>query len=254
MGTTDLVARNRQLRSNLQATGTPGPAAIGWALGSRNLEPLIFSVVLAAGIHAAVLSIPLRGQPPADVRSGPPGVRSLGVRASAATSARVLDTSGRSSTSPSTPDKFETRLPGHTSAPESLRPIRNAPSAAEHSRVSPPESSSVFRMASGLGDNDFFSRQALDIGPYPTLPVLIEYPRSDGEEGTHTSELSLFIDETGRVVRIRMDGRTLPPAMEDAARRAFMGSVFSPGVLDGLPVRSKIRVEVTFESGTAARN
>ncbi len=98
-------------------------------------------------------------------------------------------------------------------------------------------------------DKDFFPRNALDIGPYPAQPVLIEYPSVDAGSGTHVSELALFIDENGRVVRIRVDGPALPAAMEEAARLAFMGATFSPGQVDGLPVRSRIRVEVVFEEG-----
>jgi hypothetical protein len=104
-----------------------------------------------------------------------------------------------------------------------------------------------------LRDEDFFPRQALDIGPHPRLPVLIDYPRLEVPGGTHVSELSLFIDETGKVIRVRIDGKALPSAMEEAARSAFMGALFSPGHIDGLPVRSRIRIEVSFEEGTAAR-
>ncbi len=63
----------------------------------------------------------------------------------------------------------------------------------------------------------------------------------------------MFIDETGKVVRVRVETQAFPPEMQEAARSAFMDAIFTPGLVDGLPVRSKIRVEVTFEAGTASR-
>jgi hypothetical protein len=85
------------------------------------------------------------------------------------------------------------------------------------------------------------------------MPVLIDYPSSPGVAGTHVGLLSLFIDETGKVVRVRVDTQTLPLEMQDAARSAFMGTAFTPGLVDGLPVRSRIRVEVIFEAGIPTR-
>ncbi len=62
--------------------------------------------------------------------------------------------------------------------------------------------------------------------------------------------MTLFIDETGAVVRVRCEGNTLPPAFEEAARNAFMNVRFRPGELaDHGAVKSRIRVEVVFEAG-----
>jgi periplasmic protein TonB len=102
-------------------------------------------------------------------------------------------------------------------------------------------------------DDEFFARSALDVGPHPTQPVLIADPPIEAGSGRHVTILSLFIDENGRVVRIRVDGPTLPEAMEDAARRAFMEATFAAGQVDGLPVRSWIRVAVVFAESAAGR-
>jgi hypothetical protein len=119
--------------------------------------------------------------------------------------------------------------------------------------VAPPVLGLALRLPGVLGDDDFFSRNALDVGPYPAQPVVIDFPPNVEGGGTHMSELALFIDENGRVVRIRVEGPSLPAAMEEAARRAFMGAEFSPGQLEGLPVRSRIKVEVVFEESPGAR-
>ncbi|MEQ1803865.1 MAG: energy transducer TonB [Burkholderiaceae bacterium] len=124
---------------------------------------------------------------------------------------------------------------------------------ADNEKASPPATGLVLRMPGALADADFFSRDALDVGPSPAAPVLIEFPSVPGVSGTHTGILSLFIDETGKVVRVRVESQAFPPEMREAARSAFMDAMFTPGLVDGLPVRSKIRVEVTFEAGSASR-
>jgi hypothetical protein len=66
--------------------------------------------------------------------------------------------------------------------------------------------------------------------------------------------LALFIDESGTVRRVRLDGPLLPPALDTAARDAFLNARWQPGRVDGgRLVKSLIRVEVTFESGQATQ-
>ena len=102
------------------------------------------------------------------------------------------------------------------------------------------------------GDGDYFTRDQLSVGPSPTTGVFIDYPSID-DQSNHVSELSLFISEEGKVVRVRVDGPALPAPLEEAARSAFMSARFSPGQVDGLPVRSRIRVEVSFVAAPSAR-
>ena len=124
---------------------------------------------------------------------------------------------------------------------------------ADNEKVSPPAVGLTLRIPGVLVDADFFSRDALDVGPSAAAPVLIDFPSVRGVSGTHTGILSLFIDETGKVVRVRVETQAFPPQMQEAARSAFMDAMFTPGLVDGLPVRSRIRVEVTFEAGTSSR-
>lgn len=97
-------------------------------------------------------------------------------------------------------------------------------------------------------DDDYFPRAMLTVVPTPMEPVLIAYPVIEQDSGRHSSELTLFIDETGRVARVRVDGNELPPAMEEAARNAFINARFRSGELDGRAVKSRIRIEVVFDS------
>jgi hypothetical protein len=78
-------------------------------------------------------------------------------------------------------------------------------------------------------------------------PITIDYPPIDDDNGRYVSELTLFLDESGNVVRARVDGPRLPFALEEAARSAFLAARFAPGWLVGETVKSRIRVEVVFE-------
>lgn len=103
-------------------------------------------------------------------------------------------------------------------------------------------------------DDQFFARSLLSVAPAPLQPVLIEYPAFTGDAGRYVSELSLFIDETGTVVKVRVDGDPLPPPLEAAARSAFLSARFRPGELaERGAVKSRIRIEVTFDSREAPR-
>jgi len=96
----------------------------------------------------------------------------------------------------------------------------------------------------------FLARSLLAVPPTPLAPVIIAYPDVPGMAERYSGELTLFIDETGAVVRVRVERNALPPALEEAARNAFMSVRFRPGELtEHGAVKSRIRVEVVFEGG-----
>lgn len=95
----------------------------------------------------------------------------------------------------------------------------------------------------------YLPRRLLTRPPTPVTQVLLTYPRfPDDESGSYRAELSLFIGSDGQVIRVRLD-TPLPEALEGEARRAFLGTRFTPGELNGRPVRSLIRIEVQFDRG-----
>jgi hypothetical protein len=104
----------------------------------------------------------------------------------------------------------------------------------------------------GAADEDdvFIARWLLAVPPAPLAPVIISHPDFAGMAGRYSGELTLYIDETGTVVRVRAEAGALPPALEEAARSAFMSVRFRPGELaEHGAVKSRIRVEVVFEGG-----
>ncbi len=118
--------------------------------------------------------------------------------------------------------------------------------------VPPPANTWLGLTLPGVATEDdlYFPRSQLALAPAAIDPVVIDYPRFDSDAGRYVAELSLFIDETGRVARVRVDSGSLPPALEDAARRAFTQARFRPGeAAEHGAVKSRIRIEVIFENG-----
>lgn len=208
---------------------------------ARRIEPLLASAVFALSLHVVVLSIQVQSQVPVlaiDTGGGQViSVRAVGVGSTEALTRSSASVSRNASqTEPGEPRPAESTQPAESDAiPIAAPPL---PFRGERILVAV--------------DEEYFPRQLLDIGPNPQSPVRIDYPSSSDIGYSRVGEFSLFIDQAGRVVRFRAEGRRLPAPMEEAARAAFMGADFSPGLIDGLPVRSRIRIEVTFEVGVAA--
>lgn len=83
----------------------------------------------------------------------------------------------------------------------------------------------------------------------PRAIGIIDIPFPDGlvGHGHYESTLALYIDETGAVRKVEVTGPELPPPLEEAARLTFMKASFTPGEKDGIPVKTKIVVEVVFD-------
>jgi hypothetical protein len=89
------------------------------------------------------------------------------------------------------------------------------------------------------------SRQT--VPPKPLQDIRIPWPPGLPTTGRRSAFFTVFIDETGMVREMVVDGPTLTPTMEEETRRVFMNSRFSPGQAGGVPVKSMLRIEVVFE-------
>ena len=86
---------------------------------------------------------------------------------------------------------------------------------------------------------------------------LTEHPKPLKEPAVHlllpmlarsgTARLVLYIDELGRVTSVEVDAATLPPATVDRAVAIFSAVPFSPGRVDGIAVKTKVRITVGAE-------
>jgi len=94
----------------------------------------------------------------------------------------------------------------------------------------------------------YLPRGELTVAPKLQDAVDVAFPE-DVEGIVHLAvRITLFIDEQGSVQRVRMDTPGVHPSFERAVRKAFAAARFSPGELHQVPVRSQMRLEVSFEA------
>jgi TonB family protein len=110
--------------------------------------------------------------------------------------------------------------------------------------------------ADGEDDIDatpYLPRSQLDQPSHPLDRIEIDYPPG-APLGEFNAVLLLFVDETGRVQRIRVREGSLPDSLERAAMAAFHAVRFSPGQRQGRVVKSLYPVAVNFSIDDAVRN
>ena len=147
---------------------------------------------------------------------------------------------------PTDPPTAQPAVPIPASAPSSA----SAPAPATAPTTTEAESSATDArsMAGDSADGGYVPRPLLSVAPRADTPVVIATPPGPIELGRRVGVLVLYIDEQGRVRRIEAEPPLLPPAMERAARESFAAARFAPGQIDGQVVKSRIRVEVTFDA------
>lgn len=94
--------------------------------------------------------------------------------------------------------------------------------------------------------DNYYTKVYLTVSPAPLAPVEIPVPDIAGRRKVEL-ELSLFIDEQGRVRRVRPESPGVMDAYVQAATQAFEATRFKPGEIAGRPVKSVIKVLVEFE-------
>jgi hypothetical protein len=123
-----------------------------------------------------------------------------------------------------------------------------APDALAGAKLEPVSSPRVQGgLVGGDGDIVYLPRAALTVAPRARSPVNVAYPYFDGEADNYSGEFELFIDDTGGVVRVVSSNPELPGILVKAVREAFLSAAFTPGEREGRAVRSRIRIEVTFD-------
>lgn len=108
------------------------------------------------------------------------------------------------------------------------------------------------------GFSGYARRDTLDRGPQALGIVQIAYPPGAEPGRVHTGRLTLFIDETGTVRKVAVvdapgasPDAALPPPFVEAAREAFLQAHFAPGERQGMAVKSRIDIEVSFDGREA---
>lgn len=165
---------------------------------------------------------------------------------------RTVPTFAPTARTASTPPGATTPLPAsemaHAPAP-AAGPVHPSPSSTTVADGLDPEQ----LPPTGAGpvdaaDQAYWPRSLLTRPPTPQQSIDLFYP-AQAPSGRFRAVLTLFIDEQGVVQRVRIDEADdsgLPPVLEDAARQTFLRSSFTPGEINGRPIRSQLRIEVEY--------
>jgi outer membrane biosynthesis protein TonB len=95
---------------------------------------------------------------------------------------------------------------------------------------------------------EYTEPDALTARASPIDDISIPAPEVAGRHGSFKAKLVLYVDEGGTVMRIDIEQANLPADLEAAARAAFATARFRPGMIEQRAVKSKLRIEVGFET------
>jgi hypothetical protein len=229
------------------STGGLTARSAPWAAAVHVKPALLACVLISIALHGCLVLLSRAGS----VRIGDGGPTH---GRAAVMSVRVVQAPAPLAAPPLVPASSE--APVATNRPTALR----APSPPVAERRTEPSIQAPAEIASAVqivtttdGGVEYVPRALLSTVPEPVKPLAIPYPSTGPSEGHFTTVLALFIDESGAVQRVRLDGPMLPPVLDAAAREAFLKARWQPGQVDGRLVKSLIRVEVVFESGRATQ-
>jgi periplasmic protein TonB len=156
--------------------------------------------------------------------------------------------------------RVDAQAPGAAAAPVMAdaplpRPDR-ARSPTTPATDSTQQAAATSTAADEAGDEEYLPRHQLTRAPRTDV-VLIPYPEH-APAGRWDLRLTVFIDETGQVQRVRSSGAAeeaeLPPELLDAAVQAFMATRYAPGERQGLAVKSRIEIAVEFRAEEPPRS
>ena len=97
----------------------------------------------------------------------------------------------------------------------------------------------------------YFRSSELTKRPRPLRSVSLSYPvmeDSANNQQNGSVTLRIFIADTGDVDQVVVEASDLSMAFQDYAVQTFSQVRFSPGKIHDLPVRSQMRLEVTFQA------
>lgn len=135
---------------------------------------------------------------------------------------------------------------------EAIAPANTPANAAE-----PTDTRTALAQGPSPADSDtpftgYARRDMLDRPPQALGIVQIGYPPGVEPGRVRTGRLTLFIDEAGAVRKVMVASApnaedALPAPFVEAAREAFLQARFAPGERQGMAVKSRIDVEVSFD-------
>ena len=137
----------------------------------------------------------------------------------------------------SSSDEAAVVTPASTSATRFVRiPVTATKRVAE-------SASPALERSAGVADPNFYGARELDV--YPALRSPLDLSAARGVVGR--VELLLLVDESGRVQHVSAPGSGASDESVESLRRVFIAAAFTPALRAGLPVKSRLRVEVSAD-------
>jgi TonB family protein len=101
-------------------------------------------------------------------------------------------------------------------------------------------------------DAAYYPARELDVYPALLVPLSIVYPeRASAEDRAGRALIMVLIDARGYVTDVTVMEADPPGYFEDAARKTLDHAAFSPGRRNGIPVRSRVLIQLSFDPRTA---
>ena len=97
-------------------------------------------------------------------------------------------------------------------------------------------------------ESSYLPRKRLTVPPSALQEIDVPYPPKAERSDPVAIRLLLFINADGSVANARVITPFVPTQFSYAARQAFLAAAFRPGEVDGVPVKSRMVVEVSFSS------
>lgn len=211
-------------------------------------QALALGVGLSVALHLSVVALwSVSAAGAFRVRGGDGDARTgaLSVRLSAP-EAPIVGISGEIPVVPSSGARQATRRDDH---PDHVRFEEPAAASREaQTRGGAPTGFAPSLEGTEPSADDYLPRSKLSVAPRANSEIVLTYPPDGPAEGRFVGVLTLYIDESGRVRHVNVDEAELPASLAQVARHAFANANFLPGVVDGREVKSRIRIEVVFES------
>jgi TonB family protein len=97
-------------------------------------------------------------------------------------------------------------------------------------------------------ESAYLPRKRLTVPPRALREIEVPYPAKAARSEPISIRLALFINSDGSVTDARVVTPFIPPEFAYAARQTFLEAKFRPGEVDGVAVKSRMVVEVSFSS------
>jgi TonB family protein len=96
----------------------------------------------------------------------------------------------------------------------------------------------------------YYSADQLTKRPQPSSAPRLDVPEMGPIFASGKVILKLWINEFGNVISVDVEKSEMPEAVSASAAAAFAKLRFVPGEINGRPVGSMMRIEVTYDDGT----